>query len=56
MELKYLSEWEDQLQELVAEYITNLKEHFNSPRCKVVPSINLILKTGSACQFASYAL
>ena len=35
MELKYLSEWKDQLKELVADRISNLKGHFKSPKCKV---------------------
>ena len=29
MELKYLSEWEEQLKELVADRISDLKGHFN---------------------------
>ena len=36
MELKYLSEWKDQLKELVADRISNLKRHFKSPKCKVL--------------------
>ena len=36
LELKYLSEWKDQLKELVADCISNLKEHFKSPKCKVL--------------------
>ena len=36
VELKYLSEWKDQLKELVAGRISNLKGHFKSPKCKVV--------------------
>ena len=36
VELKYLSEWKDQLKELVADCISNLKGHFKSPKCKVV--------------------
>ena len=36
MELKYLSEWKDQLKELVADRISNLKGHFKSPKCKVL--------------------
>ena len=36
MELKYLSEWKDQLKELVADHISNLKGHFKSPKCKVL--------------------
>ena len=35
MELKYLSEWKDQLNELVADRISNLKMHFKSLKCKV---------------------
>ena len=36
VELKYLSEWKDQLQELVADRISNLKGHFKSPECKIL--------------------
>ena len=36
MELKYLSEWKDQLKELVADRISNLKGHFISAKCKVL--------------------
>ena len=36
MELKYLSEWKDQLKELVADRISDLKGHFKSPKCKVL--------------------
>ena len=36
VELKYLSEWKDQLKELVADRISNLKGHFKSPNCKVL--------------------
>ena len=35
IELKYLSEWKDQLKELVADRISNLKGHFKSLKCKV---------------------
>ena len=35
-ELKYLSEWKDQLKELVADRISDLKDHFESPKCKVL--------------------
>ena len=35
MELKYLSEWKDQLKELVAGHISNLKGHLKYPKCKV---------------------
>ena len=35
MELEYLSEWKDQLKELVSDSISNLKKHFKSPKCKV---------------------
>ena len=34
VELKYLSEWKDQLKELVADRISNLEGHFTSPKCK----------------------
>ena len=45
MELKYLSEWKDQLKELVADRISNLKGHFKSPKCKVLdlPDVKDIL-------------
>ena len=36
MELKYLSEWKDQLKELVADGISNLKGHLKSSKCKVL--------------------
>ena len=36
MELKYFSEWKDQLKELVADRISDLKGHFKSPKCKVL--------------------
>ena len=36
VELKYLSEWKDQLKELVADRISSLKGHFKSPKCKVL--------------------
>ena len=36
MELKYLSEWKDQLKELVPDRISNLKGHFKSRKCKVL--------------------
>ena len=36
VELKYLSEWKDQLKELVADRISNLKGHFKPPKCKVL--------------------
>ena len=36
VELKYLSEWKDQLKELVTDRISNLKAHFKSPKCKVL--------------------
>ena len=36
VELKYLSEREDQLKELVVSHISNLKGHFKSPNCKVL--------------------
>ena len=45
VELKYLSEWKDQLKELVADRISRLKGHFKSPKCKVL--VNLMLKTPS---------
>ena len=36
VELKYLSECKDQLKELVADRISDLKGHFKSPKCKVL--------------------
>ena len=36
MELKYPSKWKDQLTELVADRVLNLKGHFKSPKCKVL--------------------
>ena len=36
VELKYLSEWKDQLKELVADCISDLKGHFKSPKCKAL--------------------
>ena len=36
VELKYLSEWKDQLKELVTDRISNLKGHFKYPKCKVL--------------------
>ena len=36
VELKYLSKWKDQLKELAADRISNLKGHFTSPKCKVL--------------------
>ena len=41
VELKYLSEWEDQLKELVADRISNLKGHFKSPKCKVLDPLDV---------------
>ena len=36
MELKYLPEWKDQLKELIADRISNLKGHLKYPKCKVL--------------------
>ena len=36
VELKSLSQWKNQLKELVADRISNLKGHFKSPNCKVL--------------------
>ena len=36
VKLKYLSEWKDQLKELVTDRVSNLKGHFKSPKCKVL--------------------
>ena len=41
VELKYLSEWKDQLKELVADRISNLKGHFKSPKCKVLDQLDV---------------
>ena len=41
MELKYLSEWKDQLKELAADPISNLKGHFKSPKCKVLDHVDV---------------
>ena len=35
VELKYFAEWKDQLHELASERISDLKGHFESPKCKV---------------------
>ena len=34
--LSFAAEWKDQLQELVADCISNLKAHLKSPKCKVL--------------------
>ena len=36
VELRYLSEWKDQLKELAADSISNLKGHLKYPKCKVL--------------------
>ena len=36
VELNYLSEWKDQLKELAADRISNLKGHLKYPKCKVL--------------------
>ena len=36
MELKYFSEWKNQFKDLVADCISNLKGHFESPKCNVL--------------------
>ena len=41
VELKYFSEWKDQLKELVADRISNLKGHFKSPKCKVLDQLDV---------------
>ena len=41
VELKYLSEWKDQLKELVSDHISDLKRHFKSPKCKVLDQPNV---------------
>ena len=41
VELKYLPEWKDQLKELVADCISNLKGHFKSPKCKVLYQLDV---------------
>ena len=42
VEFKYLSEWKEQLKELVADCISDLKGHFKSPKYKVLdqPDVN----------------
>ena len=45
VELKYLSEWKDQLKELVTDHISNLKGHLNLLNAKSL--INLTSKTPS---------
>ena len=37
---KVSSEWKDQLKELVADRISNLKGHFKSPKCKVLDQLD----------------
>ena len=41
VELKYLSKWKDQLKELFADRISNLKGHFKSPKCKVLDQLDV---------------
>ena len=41
VKLKYLSEWKDQLKELVADRISNLKGHFKSPKCKALDQLDV---------------
>ena len=36
VELKHLSEWKDQLKELVADHISDFKGHFKCPKCEVL--------------------
>ena len=36
VDLEYLSEWKDHLEELVTDRISNLKGHFESPQCKAL--------------------
>ena len=45
VKLKYLSEWKDQLKELVADHILKFKGHLKSPKCKVLdqPDVKDIL-------------
>ena len=40
VELKYLSEWKDQLKELAADRISNYKGYFKSPKCRVLNQPN----------------
>ena len=46
VELKYLSQWKDQLKELVADRISNWKGHIKSSKCKVLdqPDVKDILQ------------
>ena len=41
VELKYLSQWKDQLKELVAEHTSTLKRHFKSLKCKVLIQLDV---------------
>ena len=41
VQLKYLSDWKDQLKELVADRISDLKGHFKSPKCKVLNQLDV---------------
>ena len=36
VDLKYLSEWKDQIKELVVEHISSLKEKIRSPKQKIL--------------------
>ena len=45
VELKYLSEWKEQLKELVADHISNLKGHFKSP--KITRILRIVVQTGA---------
>ena len=44
VELIYLSEWKDWLKEVVADRISGLKGHFESPKCKVLNRPDVILR------------
>ena len=41
VDLKYLSEWKDHLKKLVTDRISNLKGHFESPKCKVLDQLDV---------------
>ena len=50
MNLTYLSEWKDRVKGLVVDCISDLKEKFKSPKCKVLnkPDVKYILDTLSS--------
>ena len=52
VELKYLSEWKDQLKELVADRISNLKGHFKSPK-RLLESLTCLMSSSSVLATSS---